>query len=55
LSLSSDDLQASGGFVVRSAEYDVDVTLASQLEALWPDLLPGVAVKLFGQPGDRKG
>jgi vacuolar-type H+-ATPase subunit E/Vma4 len=55
LSLSSDDLQAPGGFLVRSAEYDVDVTLASQLEALWPELLPGVAARLFGQSGDRKG
>ena len=55
LTLSSDDLQAAGGFRVRCAEYDVDVTLESQLQALWPDLLRSVAARLFGQPGGAGG
>jgi len=54
VTLSADDLQASGGFQVRCAEYDVDLTLESQLQVLWPAHLPGVAARLFGRSGDRK-
>ena len=55
LTLSSEELQAAGGFVVRCPEYDVDVTLERQLRALWPDVLPEVANRLFGQPGNGSG
>jgi vacuolar-type H+-ATPase subunit E/Vma4 len=55
LTLSSENLQASGGFRVRCSEYDVDVTLESQLQALWPDLARSVAARLFGQPGGAGG
>ncbi|MCK4300453.1 MAG: hypothetical protein KAX80_13005 [Planctomycetes bacterium] len=55
LTLSSEELQSAGGFVVRCPEYDVDVTLESQLRALWPHLLPEVANRLFGEPGNRGG
>ena len=55
LTLSSDDLQAAGGFRVRCSEYDVDVTLESQLQALWPDLARSVAARLFGRPGGAGG
>ncbi len=55
LTLSSEELQSAGGFVVRCLEYDVDVTLESQLRALWPGLLPEVANRLFGEPGNRGG
>ena len=55
LTLSSEELQSAGGFVVRCSEYDVDVTLESQLRALWPGLLPEVANRLFGEPGNRGG
>ena len=49
LTLSSEELRSAGGFVVRCAEYDVDVTLERQLRALWPDVLPQVADRLFGE------
>lgn len=55
LTLSSEELQSAGGLVVRCSEYDVDVTLESQLRALWPDLLAEVANRLFGEPGNRGG
>jgi len=50
LTLSAEELQSAGGFVVRCTEYDVDVTLESQLRALWPDVLPRVVTQLFGGP-----
>ena len=53
VALSSEELQSAGGLVVRCSEYDVDVTLGSQLRALWPGLLPEVANRLFGEPGNR--
>jgi len=55
LTLSPEELQSAGGFVVRCAEYDVDVTLESQLRALWPGVLPQVVDRLFGEHGNGKG
>lgn len=55
LTLSSEELSAAGGFVVRCPEYDVDVTLESQLRALWPGVLGEVAAMLFGPPERRRG
>ena len=55
LELSANELPSAGGFVVSCPEYDLDVTLESQLRLLWGEVLPEVVVGLFGPGKDRRG
>lgn len=54
LTLASGELGASGGLIVSCPEYDVNVTLESQLGMLWQEMLPQVAGRLFGRGDGRE-
>ena len=56
LTLPSEGLSAAaGGFVVCCPDYDVDVTLESQLRALWSEVVAEVAARLFGSAARGDG